>query len=70
MSNWPKEYLGDGVYAQFDGYQTWIWTSNGIEESPKIALEPGVLFALNRFDQRMRNPISVPITLDDDEAVS
>lgn len=32
-------YLGDGVYATFDGYQIYIWTSNGITESERIALE-------------------------------
>ena len=26
-----QTYLGDGVYAEFDGYQIWVWTSNGIE---------------------------------------
>ena len=47
-------YLGDGVYAKFDGYYTWIYTSNGIKESDMIALEPEVLKALNRFDKECR----------------
>jgi hypothetical protein len=37
-----KAYIGDGVYV-------WIYTSNGIEESIKIALEPEVLANLNNF---------------------
>ncbi len=48
----PKAYLGDGVYASFDGYQVWIWTSNGLRLSERIALEPSVLEALNRFNTR------------------
>jgi hypothetical protein len=47
-----KDYLGDGVYAEFDGYQVWIWTSNGIVNGDKIALEPAVLRALNAFAKR------------------
>ena len=64
---WEKTYLGDGVYASFDGYQVWIWTSNGIENSPRIALEPGVLDALNAYDRRCRTvraaPPDEPLTL-------
>jgi hypothetical protein len=44
-----KAYIGDGVYAEYDGYNVWIYTSNGIEESIKIALEPEVLANLNNF---------------------
>jgi hypothetical protein len=49
------DYLGDGVYCSFDGYQTWIWTSNGERESEKIALEVQVLSKLIEYDKRMRN---------------
>lgn len=34
-----RQYIGDGVYAGHDGYQVWIWTSNGIEESNFVALD-------------------------------
>lgn len=44
-----KTYLGDGVYASFDGYQVWIWTSNG-----RIALEPETLQSLVEFNARQR----------------
>lgn len=44
-----KTYLGDGVYAEHDGFQVWIWTSNGVRESERIALEPVTLKALNEF---------------------
>lgn len=42
-------YLGDGVYAKFDGYMIWIWTSDGVHESEKIAIEPFVFKALIEF---------------------
>lgn len=44
-----KTYLGDGVYARFDGYHVWIWTSNGIQDSEHIAIEPDVFYALEKF---------------------
>lgn len=52
-----QTYLGDGVYAEFDGYQIWVWTSNGIEASPRIALEPAVIERLNEFFAERTRPV-------------
>lgn len=30
------EYIGDGVYVKFDGYQVEIWTDNGVDKSKSI----------------------------------
>lgn len=49
MADNHKTYLGDGVYAEFDGYYIWLYTSNGVEESQRIALEPQVLDNLNSY---------------------
>jgi hypothetical protein len=38
-------YLGDGVYASFDGYQIWLDT-RGQYPVHKIALEPAVFAGL------------------------
>ena len=46
------DYLGDGVYASFDGYQVWLHVNDHRAE-PCVALEPSVLAALNRFADRM-----------------
>lgn len=49
------EYLGDGVYASFDGYHIWLRT--GAHEGPhvtnEIALEPSVYAALMHFHERL-----------------
>lgn len=45
----PERYLGDGVYATFDGWQVWIYASNGVRETERIALEPAVLAALLKY---------------------
>lgn len=44
----PPIYLGDGVYASFDGYQIWLRTprETGVHE---IALEPAVFRALQSY---------------------
>ena len=47
-------YVGDGVYAGHDGYQVWVWTSNGVVESEPIALETEVLEKLVRFNDELR----------------
>jgi hypothetical protein len=49
-------YLGDAVYASFDGYHIWLKTSNGIETTNKIALEPGVLNTLDVFRKQLQIP--------------
>ena len=44
-----KAYLGDSVYAEFDGYGITLTTDNGYGPSNAIYLEPAVVEALNRF---------------------
>ena len=50
-----KDYLGDSVYADFDGYHIILTTENGYPDDPRnrIALEPSVLDALNHYARRM-----------------
>lgn len=40
-----KQYIGDGVYAHFDGYQIWLTTLDGMA----IALEPNVYTVLRAY---------------------
>lgn len=40
-----QRYLGDGVYAGFDGYQYWIYADRDGQRH-SIALEPGTFTAL------------------------
>lgn len=44
-----KVYLGDGVYAAFDGCHIVLTTENGVRVTNTIYLEPSVLFALDRY---------------------
>jgi hypothetical protein len=45
----PCMYLGDAVYASFDGYQIWLVTTDGLSITNKIALEPPVFANLLMF---------------------
>lgn len=50
-----KEYIGDGVYAEFDKYNSVVLTTeNGIEVTNRIVLEPEVLAALLNWLQRVK----------------
>lgn len=43
----PK-YIGDGVYASFDGFQIWL-TVGHHEAAPLVALEPQAFAGLLRY---------------------
>ena len=51
-----KEYLGDGVYARFDGFQVWLTAENGISVTDEIALEPDVFTSLTRYFEKVYKP--------------
>lgn len=41
-----KEYLGDAVYAEYDGYGVTLTTEDGVSTTNQIYLEPEVLLEL------------------------
>jgi hypothetical protein len=45
-------YLGDGVYASFDGYMIWLRTGSH-DAKPAIALEPEVFAQLVKYQRDM-----------------
>lgn len=45
------EYLGDGVYASFDGFQVWLAVNH--HANHVVALEPTVMLALIRYWERL-----------------
>ncbi len=48
-----KDYLGDSVYAEFDGYHIVLTTNNGYGASNTIALDLSVYEALIQFKKRI-----------------
>jgi len=52
------EYLGDSVYADFDGYHIVLTTNNGYPDDPRnrICLDPEVFESLLRFKKKLEEP--------------
>jgi hypothetical protein len=56
-----KTYLGDQVYADYDGFHVTLTTENGIQTTNIIYLEPAVLQAFNVWLARVRpKPADTP----------
>jgi len=49
-----RRYLGDGVYAAFDGIGVWLTAEDGMTATDAIYVEPAVLDELARFYQDAR----------------
>ena len=45
----PKTYLGDSVYADFNGFHVVLTVENGYGPTETIALEDTVILALNEY---------------------
>ena len=58
MQPGERKYIGDGVYIYFNGVDFVLYTSDGINETNKIVLEPQVAVYLS---------ILIPKTLDNNE---
>lgn len=52
-----RDYLGDGVYVQFDGYHIVLYLDNGYGPHSQISLEPEVLDAFDRYKVRLKSII-------------
>ena len=53
-----KQYVGDSVYAEFNGFELVLTTENGMGPSNKIVLEPVVLKNLLEFLQKVMPEVS------------
>jgi hypothetical protein len=50
----PKTYLGDGLYADFDGYHVVLTAENGIRATNTVYLDPQVLQAFSEYLKSLR----------------
>ncbi len=53
------DYLGDGVYASFDGHQIWLAVNH--HTNKQVALDPNVMSALLRYAQRVWGAKEAPV---------
>ena len=49
----PASYLGDGVYAIFDGYGIWLHANGHEDPTDRVYLEPSVMQALIVFEKEV-----------------
>ena len=47
-----QDYIGDGVYVEYDGFGIWLKANHHLHPTDKIYLEPEVYEALLRFADR------------------
>lgn len=52
MDEREETYLGDGLYASFDGFQIWLRAPRE-EGDHVVALEPQVFYALVRYQKKI-----------------
>ncbi len=48
-----KEYLGDAVYVEFDGWSVVLTTEDGIRATNTVVLEPALLIELDEYLKRL-----------------
>lgn len=53
-----KEYLGDSVYVEQEGYGLTLTTENGFGPSNTIYLEPNVMEALINYYKKVTGKVS------------
>jgi len=52
MTTMDDTYLGDGVYASFDGFQIWLAVNH--HENKVLALEPSVFARLCEYVEMLK----------------
>ena len=51
------DYIGDGVYVEYDGHSIILKANSHLEPTDTIYLEPAVLSALIKYEQRLMRQI-------------
>jgi hypothetical protein len=49
-----KTYLGDGLYAEYDGYQIELYASNGVTKTNIVYLDSHVLHAFLNWIEALK----------------
>ena len=52
----PATYLGDGLYAIYDGFGIWLHANDHADPTDKVYLEPEVFQSLVRFEKESKEP--------------
>lgn len=57
MNEQNSRYIGDGVYAGFDGFGIWLYANSHYEPTDRIYLEPQVYHQLVKFVDDLKNDV-------------
>lgn len=52
------EYLGDGLYASWDGWQVHLYAHNGAYSTNEVFLEPAVLAAFLLYVENLKRKVT------------
>jgi hypothetical protein len=52
-----KAYLGDGVYAAFDGYALVLTTEDGLRTTNTVVIEPEVYDSLRQYVEQLQSQL-------------
>lgn len=55
MPTKDKFYLGDGLYAHYDGRGIWLTAEDGTRVTDRVFLEPHVWMALKKYVEELAN---------------
>ena len=55
MTEQNSRYIGDGVYAGFDGFGIWLYANSHDHPTERIYLEPEVYQQLVRFVEDLKS---------------
>ena len=56
----PASYIGDGVYAIYDGHGIWLHTGSHDKPDQRVYLEPEVFISLVRFAESIETKVLGP----------
>lgn len=51
----PASYLGDGLYAIFDGFGIWLHANHHENPTDRVFLEPSVFSSLVEFEKQSKS---------------
>lgn len=54
-----RQYLGDGAYADYDGYHVKLTAENGLMATDTVYLNPQVMRALTRYWDSVRTAAAI-----------
>ena len=55
MEKPDKRYIGDGVYASFDGYQFWLTAEDGTGVMAAVALENSTMQGFDQYREYVKD---------------